>query len=195
MTLNSRSTTALRADLATTAPRAALAALVLRSALAILLLFVGALDASAQSQQVGPSGLPLPRFASTKSAPVNIRMGPTAEHDIAWTFVKAGVPVEITQEFDIWLRIRDSEGQEGWVRKTLLSGKRTALVASWEKKGTTAMRDKPEASARIVAEVDPGVLVEVSECTGRWCRVSANGTRGWLEQNRLWGVYPDEVFR
>ena len=168
---------------------------ILRSALALGMLFAGVLDAAAQSQQVGPSGLPLPRFASTKSAPVNIRMGPTADHDVAWTFVKAGVPVEITQEFDIWLRIRDSEGKEGWVRKTLLSGKRTALVASWEKSGTTPMRDKPDAAARIVAEVDPGVLVDVTECTGRWCRVSANGVRGWLEQNRVWGVYPDETIR
>lgn len=153
------------------------------------------LGAFAQSQQMGPSGLPLPRFASTKSAPVNIRMGPTADHDVAWTFVKAGVPVEITQEFDIWLRIRDNEGQEGWVRKTLLSGKRTALVASWEKKGTTAMRDTPETSARIIAEVDPGVLVDIVECNGKWCRVTANGTRGWLEQNRVWGVYPDEIIK
>jgi len=168
---------------------------ILSKSLAFALLLGSVTVADAQSQQLGPSGLPLPRFASTKSAPVNIRMGPTADHDVAWTFVKAGVPVEITQEFDIWLRIRDSEGQEGWVRKTLLSGKRTALVASWEKKGTTPMRDKPETTARVIAEVDPGVLVDVVECTGHWCRVAANGIRGWLEQGRLWGVYPDEVVR
>lgn len=163
--------------------------------LAVAVLLATAGPGAAQSQQVGPSGLPLPRFASTKSAPVNIRQGPSKDHDIAWTFVKAGVPVEITQEFDIWLRIRDSEGQEGWVQKTLLSGRRTALVAPWEKKGTTPMRDKGEAAARIVANVEPGVLVEVAECSGRWCRIAADGIKGWMEQGRIWGAYPEEIFR
>ena len=149
----------------------------------------------AQSQQVGPSGLPLPRFASTKSSPVNVRMGPSRDHDIAWTFVKPGVPVEITQEFDIWLRIRDSEGSEGWVQKTLLSGRRTALVAPWEKTGTTSVRAEGRADAPLVAEVEPGVLVDVAECNGRWCRISVSGVKGWIEQGRVWGAYPDEVFR
>ncbi len=163
--------------------------------LTFALLVLGSGAAEAQSQQIGPSGLPLPRFVSTKSAPVNIRMGPSRDHEVAWTFVKAGVPVEITQEFDIWMRIRDSEGQEGWVQKTLISGKRTALVAPWEKKGTTTMRDRPDAAARIVANVESGVLVDVSECSGTWCRVSANGVKGWMEQGRVWGVYADENIR
>ena len=155
----------------------------------------GASAALAQAQQVGPSGLPLPRFVSTKSDRVNIRMGPSRDHEVAWTFVKAGVPVEITQEFDVWLRIRDSEGAEGWVQKTLISGKRTALVAPWEKKGTTPLRETPEAGGKLVAQVEPTVLVDIAECNGKWCRVVAGGSRGWIEQGRLWGAYPDEVFR
>lgn len=160
----------------------------------VLAALLAPLPAAAQ-QQVGPSGLPLPRFVSIKSAPVNIRQGPSRDHDIAWTFVKAGVPVEITQEFDIWYRVRDSEGAEGWVQKTLLSGKRTALVSPWEKKGRTPVRDKAEAGARIVAEIEPGVLVDVAECTGRWCRIGVEGVKGWIEQGRIWGAYPDETFR
>ncbi|NLH82253.1 MAG: SH3 domain-containing protein [Phyllobacteriaceae bacterium] len=164
-------------------------------ATAALGLAVAAGGALAQSQQVGPSGLPLPRFASTKSSPVNVRMGPSRDHDVAFTFVKPGVPVEITQEFDVWLRIRDSEGAEGWVQKTLLSGRRTALVMPWEKKGDTPIRDEPKADAVVVAEAEPGVLVDVAECNGHWCRIAAGGIKGWIEQGRVWGAYPDEVFR
>ena len=61
--------------------------------------------------------------------------GPGQEYDVAFTFVRAGLPVEITQEFDNWRKIRDSEGSEGWVFHSLLSGKRTALVAPWDKSG------------------------------------------------------------
>ncbi len=168
----------------------------LRAIAAAVLIASSSLAPPAAAQHaVGPSGLPLPRFVSTKSAPVNVRQGPSKDHEIAWTFVKAGVPVEITQEFDVWFHIRDSEGAEGWVQKTLLSGKRTALVTPWEKSGRTPMREKGEAGARIVAEVEPNVLLEVAECTGRWCRVSGGGVKGWIEQGRVWGAYPNEVFR
>ncbi|MCE1236493.1 MAG: SH3 domain-containing protein [Hyphomicrobiales bacterium] len=168
------------------------------AAAALVLALVSAFattSAQAQSQQIGPSGLPLPRFASTRSSPVNVRMGPSRDHDVAFTFIKPGVPVEITQEFDVWLRIRDSEGAEGWVQKTLLSGKRAALVAPWEKTGRTPLRTEPAGAAEIVAEVEPGVLLDVAECNGRWCRVTASGVKGWIAQDRVWGVYPNETFR
>ncbi|MBV5265565.1 SH3 domain-containing protein [Pinisolibacter aquiterrae] len=197
MTIRRGTTLSSRSIVGTGRPprrRPGLRAILLCAALATAAI-LGAGPAAAQSQQIGPSGLPLPRFASTKSSPVNIRMGPSRDHEIAWTFVKPGVPVEITQEFDVWLRIRDSEGAEGWVQKTLLSGRRTALVAPWEKKGNTPLRQEPQPTATIVAEVEPGVLVDIAECNGRWCRVSAEGTKGWIEQGRIWGAYPDEVFR
>lgn len=149
--------------------------------------------AEAQGVQTGPSGLPLPRFASMKSHPVNIRVGPSRDHDIAWTFTKPGVPVEITQEFDVWYRVRDSEGQEGWVQKSFLSGKRTALVAPWENAGQVPLRASAD-SGRVVANVQPNVLVEVVRCDGTWCRISVDRYSGFVEQSRLWGVYPREKY-
>ena len=139
------------------------------------------------------SGLPLPRFVSIKASPVNVRRGPGMEYDLAWKFLKAGLPVEVTQEFDVWYRIRDSEGAEGWVQKTLLSGKRTALVSPWDKGDPVPLRDRSAGTA-TVAMVEHRVLVEVATCDGRWCRVSASGSKGWIPQEKLWGVYPDEKF-
>ena len=49
-----------------------------------------------------PSGLPLPRFATIRSTPVNVRVGPGTRYDITWVYVKSGQPVEIVQEFDTW---------------------------------------------------------------------------------------------
>src|ERR1700754_1083454 len=76
------------------------------------------------------SGLPVPRFVSLKSDRVNVRAGPTKDHDVTWVYTRAGMPVEITAEFDNWRRIRDWEGAEGWVYHSLLSGRRTAVVVS-----------------------------------------------------------------
>lgn len=86
---------------------------------------------AAQNMTVGSSGLPVPRFVSLKSDSVNVRQGPSRDQAVIWRYVRAGMPVEITQEFENWRRIRDFEGGEGWVFHSLLSGTRTAIVAPW----------------------------------------------------------------
>ena len=159
----------------------------------LVALLIPIAGASAQNPVRG-TGLPLPRFVSLKSDDVNVRRGPGQEYDIAFTFVKAGLPVEITQEFDNWRKIRDSEGSEGWVFHSLLSGKRTALVAPWDKSGPFAVYAKAEADASVVAYLEPKVIADVGQCNGKWCEITIKGYDGWIEQDKLWGVYPDEQF-
>jgi SH3-like domain-containing protein len=149
--------------------------------------------AVAQDSRRG-TGLPLPRFVSLKSDTVNVRRGPGQEYEIAFTFVKAGLPVEITQEFDTWRKIRDSEGAEGWVFHSLLSGVRTALVAPWESGGPFPARTSADNQAQVAIYLEPRVIAEVEECTGTWCHINVDDYDAWIEQERLWGVYPNEVF-
>ena len=97
----------------------------------------------------GPaSGLPVPRYVSLKSDRVNVRAGPTKDHDVAWVFTRAGLPVEITAEFENWRRIRDWEGSEGWVYHSLLSGRRTAVVTLKAKDELVPLSDRPDQAAR-----------------------------------------------
>ena len=91
----------------------------------------------------GPSGLALPRFVSLKADKINVRRGPSSEHQVAWVFQRKGLPVEITAEFENWRRIRDSDGDEGWVYQSMLSGKRMALVAPWRKQEAVPMYASP----------------------------------------------------
>src|SRR5262245_19459591 len=85
--------------------------------------------ARAAGDTAGPkSGLPVPRFVSLKPDRVNVRGGPTRDHEVTFVYTRAGLPVEITAESDNWRRIRDWEGSEGWVYHSLLSGRRTAVV-------------------------------------------------------------------
>lgn len=162
-------------------------------ALALWGLLADSPPADAQSPSIGPSGLPLPRFASVKSHPVNIRIGPSRDHDIAWTFLRSSLPVEITQEFDVWVRVRDAEGQEGWVQRSFLSGKRTALVSPWNTAEPTAVWVRPDQPS-LVARLSANVLVDVDRCDGRMCRVTVDKVSGWVDQGRLWGVYPNEKY-
>jgi SH3-like domain-containing protein len=140
----------------------------------------------------GHSGLPLPRFVSLKADRVNVRGGPDKDHDVNWVFTRAGLPVEITAEFENWRRIRDQDGSEGWVYHSLLSGKRTAVVRLKSKNELAALHAKPDRQSGVTAELQFGVLGLVKRCTGTWCHITGDGFDGWIEQNRLWGVYPGE---
>ena len=140
------------------------------------------------------SGLPLPRFVSLKADKVNLRAGPTREHDVTWVFTRAGLPVEITAESENWRRIRDSEGTEGWVYHSLLSSRRTVLVAPWSKKDEIfPLHASGDGGARVTAQLQPGVLGSVKSCDKKWCRIFGEGFDGYIEQERLWGVYPNEA--
>lgn len=143
----------------------------------------------------GNSGLPLPRFVSLKSDRVNVRQGPSREHAIAWVYTRQGLPVEIVAEYDNWRQIRDADGEEGWVFHSLLSGRRTVLVAPWEKTGELTLRATPEVGGQVTARLEPGVLGSLEICTDSWCRVEIDSYRGWIGQNQLWGVYPDEAIK
>lgn len=143
--------------------------------------------------KLGPSGLPLPRFVSLKASRVNVRVGPGQDYRVSWVFTRSGLPVEIVQEFDNWRRIRDSDGTEGWVFHSLLIGKRTAVVAPWESGDPLPIRTDPSDTASIAAYLQPKVVANVAECEKGWCRLTDSRFKGWIQQDRLWGVYPDET--
>jgi SH3-like domain-containing protein len=160
---------------------------------AIAMLVLAPLVAAAQDGALGPkSKLPLPRFVSLKPDRVNVRGGPTRDHEVAFVYTRAGMPVEIIAESDNWRRIRDWEGAEGWVYHAMLSGRRTAVVTPKDKTQLVPLRAKGDAEADVVARIQSGVLASVKRCTGSWCRIAGAGFDGWVVQEQLWGVYPNE---
>jgi SH3-like domain-containing protein len=142
--------------------------------------------------QLGPSGLPIPRFVTLKAGKVNVRKGPSSDHEVAWVYQRRGLPVEITAESDNWRKIRDEDGSEGWILQSMLSGKRAVVMAAWSKDKGVMLRDDASAKAAFVAKLDAGVMGEVGSCDGNWCEVSAGDYEGYADQAELWGVYPGE---
>ena len=159
------------------------------------------LPATVQAQQQkGASGLTLPRFVSLKSDPVNLRTGPGRRYPKAWVFRRAGLPVEIIQEHKAWRRIRDSEGANGWVLRTLLSRRRTALVLPWAAKSASDgrfvdLKSSSSSNSSTVARLEAGALVSIKSCSKVWCEAAIHDFSGYLPQKSLWGVYPDEALK
>ena len=147
---------------------------------------------SAKDSATTTSGLAVPRYVSLKSDHVNVRAGPTKDNDVAWVYTRSGLPVEITAEFENWRRVRDSEGAEGWVYHSLLSGRRTAVITMKTKDEFAVLHESADQNSAVAARLQAGVVAQVRKCTAGWCRVTGNGFDGWIEQQRLWGVYADE---
>jgi SH3-like domain-containing protein len=141
------------------------------------------------------------RYASLKVDRVDLRQGPGADSPKLWVFQRMGLPVEIMQEQESWRKVRDAAGTTGWVHSSLLSTRRTALVLPWQAKegvpqGAPAiLRESDRETARPVAQVEPGVLAGIIGCEGGWCRITVGSFRGYIEQTKLWGTFPDEEIK
>ncbi|MCS6762213.1 MAG: SH3 domain-containing protein [Candidatus Devosia symbiotica] len=168
-----------------------------------LLLTLVLLVPPALAQSGNPSGLPLPRFASTRSGPINVRVGPGTKYEVTWTYLKSIIPVEIIQEFDTWRKIRDVDGAEGWVHQNLLQGTRAGYAMPLMANGEVALRASPSDQADLRARLGAGFKIIIKQCDIAWCEVAASSQDddarsasylGYVRQEELWGVYPDEKF-
>lgn len=132
--------------------------------------------------------LPLPRYVSLKSTEANVRKGPGLNYSIKWVLVRKNMPLEVIAEFEQWRKVRDISGDEGWVHRAMLNGKRTATVLDY----THTMYKSDSTDSYPVALVEAGANVDLIECEEEWCKVEAEDYRGWVERESLWGIYPDE---
>ncbi len=135
------------------------------------------------------TNLPLPRFVSLRTDPINMRTGPGVRYPVDWVYTRRGFPVEITAEFDTWRRVRDLDGSDGWIHTSMLSSRRTAVVDG----GLRPLRRTSANDGELLAHVESGVVVSILKCpAGSFCRIETEGMQGWMRRDHLWGVYPDE---
>lgn len=146
---------------------------------------------AAQEEKESVPQLPVPRFVTLAADEVNLRTGPGLRYPVRWIIRKEELPVEVIREFDIWRQIKDIDGDEGWVHKSMLSGQRGAII----KGSLQTVRKEPNDGARPVVKLEPGAIVALETCEKNWCEVSAGGYKGWVKRENIWGVYPNEEFK
>ncbi|MGQ5702263.1 SH3 domain-containing protein [Sandaracinobacteroides sp. A072] len=134
------------------------------------------------------SGLPVPRFASLRANRAYMRAGPGKQYPVIWVFTRPGVPLEVTQEWNVWRRVRDADGTEGWMDRAMLSTDRTVQIV----RQTRDLRARPDLGAPVVLRAEAGVSMRVTMCADRWCRVEGQGRSGYLLREHAFGTYPDE---
>lgn len=139
------------------------------------------------------NALPVPRFVSIRSNAANLHVGPGNQYPVEWKYVRANLPLEVIAEFDTWRLVRDFQGTQGWIHKSLLNGRRHVIILN----KIRSLRTVPDKSSSVVAHVQPGVVAKVSECQRDWCKISVQSKegknyKGWISRRSLWGTYPNE---
>ena len=86
---------------------------------------------------------------------------------------------------DRYLRLRRRVAEQGEADPA-----ETATVG-WEDE-LAPIYDRADADSAVAAKLQAGVVTQVKKCTTNWCHVAGNGFDGWIQQERLWGVYSDE---
>jgi SH3-like domain-containing protein len=132
-----------------------------------------------------------PYFASLKNETTNMREGPSEDNRIKWVYHRKGLPVEVIASYEVWRRVRDMDGEVGWIHNALLSRERTVVVHG---KADAPVRVGADVKADIVAEAKPGAIGRVRHCGVFVCQVKFDRAEGWIDRNRLWGINDGEQF-
>jgi len=129
------------------------------------------------------SGQPVPRYASLRYDKVNGRAGPSPDYPVRWNYERAGLPVIIVRESKDWRMVRDPMGDEVWINQSQLAQRRTAITTD-----TGSIYREPRTDAGKVARFVAGAVVVLGDCGTAWCRIEADGRKGWVQRGHLWGA-------
>ena len=122
-------------------------------------------------------------FLSLKNNEVNVRVGPSIEHPIKFTYKKKYLPLEVLDKSETWRKIKDFENNSGWIHISQLSKKKSAININ----NNSLLYKKATIYSKPIAKLEIGRLVLVKKCKGKWCKITSGGYEGWIFKSSLWG--------
>lgn len=134
---------------------------------------------------------PQPYFVSIKVDEAFMREGPSDMHRVKWIYRRKGLPLEVIATFDVWRRVRDMDGEVGWMHMALLTRDRTAVVTTGQGVEVYARDDT---TSQIVAHAQPGAIGRLIGCGMMACEVEFTGAEGWVSRARLWGIHGGDEY-
>ena len=157
----------------------------------IILIFILCFSFNLYGKTGSVTGLDIPRFVSLKSDDANIRVGPSVNYPIKLKYVFQNLPLEIIDEFDVWRKSRDHEGNIGWIHKSLIKGDRFILI-NHDTHRDVNLYNIP--NGKIIGIIKKNNILDLNLCILDWCKVTQNNFSGWLLKKNTWGVYEAEIY-
>ncbi len=123
-------------------------------------------------------------LVSVRNPNVNLRAQPGTQGEVLWKLAQ-GYPLQVLERQGNWLRVRDFEGDEGWIARSVTSDTRHHVV----KARVLNLRAGPGTQHPVVAKAAYGDVLRTSRRQGDWVQLQApkGGGTVWAASDLLWG--------
>ena len=134
---------------------------------------------------VPASGITMVSVAGEK---VNLRKGPSTQYPVIWELGN-GFPLRVVGSQGNWIKVKDFEGDVGWIFKKLVSRKPHLIVkTNRSSKKRINVRSGPGTSYEVVGKAQYGVVFQTLKRGKGWVKVRhQSGLTGWVKRSLLWG--------
>lgn len=128
-------------------------------------------------------------YMSVVAKKANVRIAPDDSSELLWQVWKY-MPVEIIAYRGDWRKIRDLDGDKGWMHKSTLGTIPTVMV----KKQDAKLRKTR--GGKVLWILDRGFAMRVFSIRGKWIEVSdLDEASGWIRTRDVWGFTTKESLK
>lgn len=119
-----------------------------------------------------------------------IRNGPDTDYIVLWR-PRLYTPLEVLAKHKDWFVVRDSEGDVGWIHKTVVTKNKSAIIIG----KYLNVRSEPSLDARVLFQAPKNYTFKVTETKGEWYKVKdPEGDEGWIFRKGVWdGTTPAKI--
>jgi len=129
------------------------------------------------------SAAPAQKLVSVDRDKINMRAGAGTGHEVLWSLSR-GYPLMVTDQRAGWLRVRDFEGDTGWVLGRL-TGRQPHMVVKVDRAN---LRSGPGTRYRTVGHAIYGEVLRTLQRERDWVKVKqAGGPTAWVARKLVWG--------
>ena len=119
---------------------------------------------------------------AVKKKIANVRAQPSTDSDALWQVEKYH-PFSVIEKKGKWYRLKDFEGDSGWVHSTLVDKTPTVIV----KVKLANIRNGPGTKHDLIFDAGKGTPFKVLEDKGQWLKVEhGDGDTGWIFKSLIW---------
>jgi len=125
---------------------------------------------------------------SVNGEKVNLRNGPDRKYIVKWEYGN-GFPLVVLKKKGKWVKVKDFEGDSGWIHRNFLADKPRMIVkANRNQNKSVNIRNAPGIKAKIVGKAYYGVVFTTVEQKSGWVKIKHDtGLEGWIKRSLLWG--------
>ena len=132
---------------------------------------------------VTPVGAGAAPFVRVRAGTANVREGPSTKTPIVRRAYEDD-PLRVLTRRGGWLKVRDFEGNVGWIHTSLTDQTSAVIVTA----SRANIRSGPGRSYPVMATAEYGLAFRVTRDAGRWVEIELDGgSRGWVHEGLVWG--------